>query len=149
VVINIAGVDSTSQGSSNSGKETLLLPVAEKKMAQELVAKVLPQIEVSDIEWHFAPKRAVRRSPIQWRNLAMGWNADSFAARRGRITRHLMVIPHARTQSVHMTQGPWERALNLASLHIDTTPGPVTICAHHLDAELVSATLWEQAARIT
>ena len=149
VVINIAGVDSTSQGSSNRGKETLLLPVAEKKMAQELVAKVLPQIEVSDIQWHFAPKRAMRRSPIQWRNLAMGWNADSFAARRGRITRHLMVIPHARTQSVHMTQGPWERALNLASLHIDTTPGPVTICAHHLDAELVSATLWEQAARIT
>jgi putative membrane protein len=149
VVINIAGVGSTSQGSSNKAKETLLLPVAEKKVAQELVARVLPQIDISEIQWHYAPKRAIRRSPIQWRNLAMGWNADSFAARRGRITRHLMVIPHARTQSVHMTQGPWERVLKLASLHIDTTPGPVTICAYHLDAELVSATLWEQSARGT
>ena len=149
VTINIAGVGSNSQNSSGSSKETLLLPVATREMAEAIVARVLPHIDISEIEWKCAPNRAVKRSPIQWRNLAMGWSEDSFAARRGRITKHLMVIPHARTQSVHMTQGPWERVLDLASLHIDTTPGPVSVVALHLDADEVREALWAQAGRVT
>ncbi len=148
VAINIAGVGSSSQGSTGNSRDTLLLPVATRSVAEVIVARVLPHIDISEIEWKFAPKRAVRRSPIQWRNLAMGWSVSSFAARRGRITRHLMVIPHARTQSVHMIQGPWERALNLASLHVDTTPGPVNVVALHLDADEVRAAMWDQAIRV-
>lgn len=148
VTINIAGVGSTSQGSSGKSKETLLLPVATRSVADAIVARVLPNIDISDIDWVVAPNRTFKRSPIQWRNLAMGWSADSFAARRGRITKHLMVIPHARTQSVHMTQGPWERALNLASLHVDTTPGPVSVVALHLDANEVREALYGQVSRV-
>lgn len=147
VTINIAGVGNNSQNSSGSGKETLLLPVATRDLAEAIVARVLPHIDISEVDWKFAPSRSMKRSPIQWRNLAMGWSENSFAARRGRITRHLMVIPHARTQSVHMTQGPWERALNLASMHIDTTPGPVKVVALHLDADEVNKAMWNQAAR--
>jgi putative membrane protein len=65
--------------------------------------------------------------------LAVAWDSHAFAIRRGRITRHLAAVPHARTQSVRFTQGPWERALDLASVHVDTTPGPVTISGLHLD----------------
>lgn len=148
VTINIAGVGSSSQGSSGKNKETLLLPVATRSAAEAIVARVLPKIDFAEIEWKVAPHRAVKRSPIQWSNLAMGWSASSFAARRGRITRHLMVIPHARTQSVHMTQGPWERALNLASLHVDTTPGPVSVVALHLDFDEVREALYGQVGRI-
>ena len=59
-----------------------------------------------------------------------------------------MIIPHTRTQSVHMTQGPWERALNLASLHVDTTPGPVSVVALHLDVDEVREALYGQAGRV-
>lgn len=147
VKINIAGVGSQSQGSSNQSKETLLVPVAQRLLAEAIVARVLPESDVSEITWHHAPRRAVRRSPIQWRNLAMGWTATAFAARKGKVTRHTMVIPHARTQSVRMTQGPWERVLNLASLHLDTTPGPVTVSALHMDRKEVECALMQQVER--
>ena len=148
VAINIAGVGSSSQGSSGKNKETLLLPVATRSVADSIVARVLPNIDIAEIDWKVAPNRASKRSPIQWSNLAMGWSANSFAARRGRITRHLMIIPHARTQSVHITQGPWERALNLASLHVDTTPGPVSVVALHLDVDEAREALYGQAGRV-
>lgn len=147
VKINIAGVGTQSQGSSGQSKETLLAPVAERALAEAIVSKVLPESDISTITWHHAPARAAKRSPIQWRNLAMGWTVTAFAARRGRVTRHTMVIPHARTQSVHVTQGPWERVLDLASLHVDTTPGPVTVSALHLDREEIEFALFQQVER--
>ena len=68
-------------------------------------------------------------------------------ARSGRLTRRTSVIPHVRTQSVRVTQGPWERALLLASVHVDSTPGPVSITGHHLDAALARAVADEQVIR--
>ena len=46
-----------------------------------------------------------------------------FITRSGRITERWDVVPHARTQSVRVTQGPWQRSLGLASMHVDSTPG--------------------------
>lgn len=141
VRVNIAGMGATD--SSGNREETLLIPVATREVAYGIVERVLPGLDLAGMEWHPAPHRARRRSPIQWRRLAFAWDDSVFVARRGRVTRHLMVIPHARVQSVRFTQGPWERPLGLASVHLDTTPGPVTVCALHLDAgvaqELVPA----------
>ena len=147
VAINIAGVGEKSQSGSSQTQDTLLIPVAEISLAREIVTRVIPDLDIAGINWHQAPARSIKRSPIQWRNLAMGWTNSAFAARRGKITRHTMVIPHARTQSVHMTQGPWERALNLASLHVDTTPGPVKVVARHCDVSEVAQTMSDQIQR--
>ena len=133
VRITIAGVGTETTGSSNQ-QETLLIPVAPVAEARDLVARVLPDVDVSTLTWVEAPVRARKRSFIQWRNLAAGWDDHTFAIRRGRITRHLAAVPHARTQSVRWTQGPWERALSLASMHVDITPGPVSVSALHLDS---------------
>lgn len=84
---------------------------------------------------------------MQWRNLAVAWDDAVFASRRGRITRRIMVIPHVRTQSVRLTQGPWERALDLASIHVDSTPGPVKVVALHLDAMAARSVVDGQAVR--
>lgn len=89
----------------------------------------------------------MRRSPVQWSRLAVAWDAHAFAARRGRITRHLAVVPHARTQSVRFTQGPWERSLDLASVHVDVTPGPVTVVGLHLDRTTAAEVCIAQAER--
>lgn len=131
VRINIAGVG-TSSGDSSNQKETLLIPVATREHAEDLAARLMPELVLRDRVWVSAPPQARWRSPIQWRQLAISQNAESFAARRGRVTRHLIGIPHARTQSVRYTQGPWERWLNLASVHVDTTPGPVKVDGLHL-----------------
>ncbi len=45
-------------------------------------------------------------------------------------------MPHAKTQSVRIEQGPWQRRLGLADVHIDTPKGPVNAVAHQLDAQV-------------
>lgn len=135
VRVTIAGVGTETTSSNNQQQETLLLPVATMAQAKDIVSRVLPDLDTATLTWVHAPRRAWKRSWIQWSNLGAGWDQHTFAIRRGRITRHLSALPHARTQSVRWTQGPWERALNLASMHVDITPGPVTISALHLDSE--------------
>jgi putative membrane protein len=63
------------------------------------------------------------------------------------LVRQLTVIPHERTQSLSLRQGPLQRLLGLATVEVHSTKGVVKPVAHHLavaDAiELVNA----QAAR--
>lgn len=149
VRVTIAGVGTQASASSNQ-RETLLLPVAPWEQAHDVVSRVLPDLDTNALTWVPAPHRSWKRSPVQWRNLAVGWDEHMFAAKRGRVTRHLAAVPHARTQSVRWTQGPWERVLDLASLHIDTAPGPVDVAGLHLDAAVAHsiATHQAEAARL-
>ena len=57
------------------------------------------------------------------------------------------VVPHARTQSVRLTQGPWQRRLRLASVHVDSTPGPVRIAAKQRDETQARQIVEEQSLR--
>jgi len=67
-----------------------------------------------------------RRSPVQWRHLGAAADARVAVCTRGRVTRRRQIVDHARVQSVRLTQGPWERALGLASVHLDLPPGRVS-----------------------
>ncbi len=145
VRVNIAGVGH--EDANGNKEETLLIPVATRAVAEDLVQRVLPGLDIDGMAWHEAPERSRRRAPIQWRRLAVAWDDSVFAARSGRVTRRLTVIPHARTQSVRVTQGPWERALDLASVHVDSTPGPVRITGRHLDAMTARNVADEQSVR--
>lgn len=143
--VNIAGVGTVdSQGNK---EETVLTPVSPRPVADEIVARVLPGVDLPSLDWHAAPRRSRWRSPIQWGRLAVAWDDRVFATRRGRLTRRITVIPHARTQSVRWTQGPWERALTLASVHVDSTPGPVQISGLHIDAETAQSVAYDQSRR--
>jgi putative membrane protein len=143
--VNIAGVGG--QDSGGNREETLLIPVASHEVAEDLLRRILPGLSLETLPWECAPARSRRRAPIQWGRLAVAWDAAVFAARSGRITRRLAVIPHARTQSVRLTQGPWERALALASVHVDSTPGPVKVSGRHLDAMTARRIVDEQVVR--
>ncbi|MGD9954901.1 MAG: PH domain-containing protein [Candidatus Nanopelagicales bacterium] len=148
VRLNIAGAASGSQGSGDqSYTENVLLPVAPWPVALAIVGRVLPGVDIMSIPLEPAPERSRKRAWIQWRQLAVGWTDAVFISRGGRITQHWEVVPHARTQSVRVTQGPWQRSLGLASLHVDSTPGAVKITAHHRDAGEVRRIAQEQADR--
>jgi len=129
VELNVAG----STGSDNETTGTVLLPIATWSVASDIVARVLPGVDLETVELEPAPRRARWRAPVQWRLLAVGHDDRVLVARRGRFHRVHSVVPHARTQSVRVTQGPWERRLRVASLHVDSTPGPVSITGLHLD----------------
>ena len=129
VQLTIAGLGSDS---SKAGRD-VLLPVAPREEALRVVAEVLPGVDLESLPWVSAPTRSRWRAPIQWRFLAYAITDAVIAARTGRITRRVQVAPHARVQSVRISEGPWERRLDLASVHADLAPGPVRITAHHLD----------------
>jgi putative membrane protein len=84
---------------------------------------------------------------VTWRGLACGADDEIFVARRGVLRRETDLIPHAKVQSVRRTRGPWERALGLATVHLDSTPGPVQVTAAARDADEASALVARQAVR--
>ena len=148
VRLNVAGVSSRSEGRGDeSYSENVLLPVAPWPVALAIVARVLPGVDLGAVPTVPAPERARRRAWIQWRQLAVGWDDEVFITRSGRIVERWDVVPHARTQSVRVTQGPWERALGLASMHVDSTPGVVKVVGLHRDATEARLLAQEQADR--
>lgn len=129
VRLTVAGM----KGSSDDGSsdDRILLPVAPREVALEIVRRILPGVDVDAVPLTGVPQSVRRRAPIQWRQLGVGSDAAVFVSRRGRVVRHLTVSPHARTQSVRVTQGPWQRWVHVASVHLDIVPGPVRVVALH------------------
>ncbi len=84
---------------------------------------------------------------MQHRRLAYADDGQVFAARGGWLTPRIDLVPHARTQSVRVTQGPWQRALRLASVEVDSTPGPVVPAALYRDMQDARAIAEVQAER--
>lgn len=129
VQINVAGY---AGGNDAAQKQTsVLLPVAPRATALAVIGRILPGVDPGAVELHPAPRLAGRARPIWWRGLAWGADESVFVATKGLIRRQLDVVPHGKTQSVRLTQGPWQRRLGLATVRLDTTPGPVQVEVPH------------------
>jgi putative membrane protein len=93
------------------------------------------------------PRRAAWAAPVGWRFMAAGVGPDVVVGREGWVARRTHLVPHARVQSLRITQGPWQRRLGLADLHVDSPPGPVHVRARHRWAVEARALLEEEAVR--
>lgn len=133
VTVTIAGV----QG--DEVRPDVLIPIAPRDEALQLLAEVLPDVDVDALPFESAPSRARWRAPLTWRSLACAITPQVIATRSGRMTLRTSIAPHARVQSVRVTQGPWERRLGLASVHADVAPGPVDVAGRHLAEKDVAA----------
>ncbi|KAB2974033.1 PH domain-containing protein [Streptomyces sp. SS1-1] len=130
-------------GSSNS----VLLPVAPREIAESVVARVLPGVTVPPREaLTRPPRRAGRCLPLWWRGHGLAVTDTVFAARSGLLSRGLALVPHAKVQSVRLTQGPWERRWDVADVHVDTGAGK-TVTARLRDAGEAAELLRTQAER--
>ncbi|WP_231627038.1 PH domain-containing protein [Streptomyces apocyni] len=128
-------------GSSND----LLVPVAPRATAEALVARVLPGVTVPR-ELSHAPGRAGWVTPVWWRGYGLRVTDTVFVARTGLLTRRLSLVPHAKVQSVRLTQGPWERKHRITDVHVDTGANK-TVTARRRDADEAAALLSAQADR--
>jgi putative membrane protein len=130
-------------GSSNS----VLVPVAPREVAEAVVARVLPGVTVPTATSMARPPRRARWCvPLWWRGYGFTATDAVFAARHGLLRRSLALVPHAKVQSVRLTQGPWERARGLADVHVDTGADK-TVTARLRDAQEAAELLREQAER--
>ncbi len=143
VSLNVAGLQADDSGQH----EHVLLPVAPHDVARQIISRVMPGVDPGAMDFDPAPDAARRRAWLQFRNLGVAHDGLVLAASRGFLTRRVAVIPHARTQSVGVTRGPWERRLGLASVRVDSTPGPVSIVILHRSAAEARQIAEEQLVR--
>ncbi|GHI05916.1 hypothetical protein AQI88_33055 [Streptomyces cellostaticus] len=128
-------------GSDNS----VLVPVAPRAVAESVIARVLPGVTVP-AALSRPPRRARWCVPVWWRGHGLAVTDTVFAARHGLLRRRLALVPHAKVQSVRLTQGPWERLWRLADVHVDTGADK-TVTARLRDAEEAERLLRAQAER--
>ncbi|MFE1314482.1 PH domain-containing protein [Streptomyces sp. NPDC058755] len=128
-------------GSDNS----VLVPVAPRAVAESVIARILPGVTVPE-SLSRPPRRAGRCVPVWWRGHGLAVTEAVFAARHGLLRRRLSLVPHAKVQSVRLTQGPWERLWRLADVHVDTGADK-TVTARLRDAEGAALLLRDQAER--
>ncbi len=110
-----------------------LLPVAPRGLADQLLSRVLAGADVGTAPRRPVPARAAWLDPVQRRNLAIAVTPQVVVVTRGRLHRIVDAIPLARVQSLRLRQGPLERRLRLASVHIDTAGRHVVTRAAHRD----------------
>lgn len=159
VQVNVAGFAGEGQESQSA---STLVPVATAAEARTVLALVLPAIHddlgadgleaglrgtSADGGWLVAPPSARWVDLVSWRRRGALVSEHALLLRRGRLRRELDVVPHERTQSLAVAQGPLQRRLGLASLALHSTPGPVGPRAEHLAAAQALALLDEQAER--
>lgn len=94
-----------------------------------------------------SPRRSMVFDLLQWRHRGVKVTGNALIIRRGLLLREVFVVPHERTQSLALTQGPLQRLARLATVQVHSTKGPVMPIAQHLDVDDAIALLDDQAAR--
>ncbi|MFD6176632.1 MULTISPECIES: PH domain-containing protein [unclassified Isoptericola] len=164
VKVNVAGYGG---GEGQQGEQQhVLLPVGPREEALTALWLVLPDLQVADPDdtlalldealtgdartdrWFVtSPRRARLLDPWSWRRNGYAVTGRALLARGGRFVRRLEVVPHERTQSLGLEQGPWQRRRGLASFALHSTPGPISPVVYHLDEDEAARLLDEQSVR--
>ncbi len=134
VDVDIVGYASGDSENNERGATGVLLPVATAAEVSLALDQVLPSVDLAAIELRPVPRRARWIRWFDWWTLRYGWDEHALVTEHGWLTHVRDVLPHAKTQSVRIEQGPLQRRLHLADVHGDTPRGPVNVVAHHLDA---------------
>lgn len=156
VEINVAGYG------TEATNESVLHPVASRAEAAVALWLVLPDLGVDDPlatldaalrgrddDGGFtpAPARARWVDPLSRRRHGVLVTRTALIMRSGRWWRTVVVVPHERTQSLGLEQGPVQRRLRVATFVAHSTPGPISPRVEHLDEHVAAALLEQQARR--
>lgn len=156
VSINVAGYQENQEAVST------LLPVGTRDDALTALWLVLPDLGDPDPAGTIStamsgvgdgggfissPKRARVLDPLQWRQRGVRTTDRAVLIRRGRFAREMFVVPHERTQSLQLTQGPLQRWRDVATFIVHSTSGPVRPVAQHLTTADAVALIESQAER--
>jgi putative membrane protein len=133
VDVDILGYAHEGGDNNESNASSVLLPVATLDEVELATGRALPGFDLDAIELHPSPKRARWLRWFDFWTLRYGWDDRTLITERGWLTHVRDVVPHAKTQSVRIEQGPLQRLLRLADVHVHTPRGPVNAVAHQLE----------------
>ncbi|MFX4271969.1 PH domain-containing protein [Propionibacteriaceae bacterium Y1685] len=132
VEVDVLGYADQGQGQNRNDASSLLLPVATREQLNATLAYCLAGADHENITMHSMPKQA---RWLRWWNhwtIRYGVNDRLAVNEIGWLFKRTEIVPHAKTQSVRVERGPLQRRLGVATVHIDTTKGPVNWSAPHL-----------------
>lgn len=93
-----------------------LLPVGSRREADSIVARLLPDLQ---LVCRPPPGRARWKAPLSYHFLSAGHDRAHSLTTTGRIRRVTMWVPLGKVQSLRLVQGPLQRRLGLANVHLD------------------------------
>ncbi len=105
------------EGQSQRGQLRAVLPVGSRALAYELLDHIVPGAPRAGTR---PPRRVLAKSPLRWRFLAWAATESVVLSVTGRIRRVSVWVPLEKAQSVRRVEGPLQRRLHLASVHVDT-----------------------------
>lgn len=114
--VDVAGSPGHDHADGSGRLRKTLLPVGPADAAAELLRAILGETRP---ELARPPARARWKAPLSYHFLAAGHDAVLAVARTGRIRRATTWVPLEKVQSVRYVQGPWQRRLGLATVHVD------------------------------
>jgi putative membrane protein len=105
------------EGEAQRKQLRAVLPVGSPALALELLERILPDVPRAELR---PPRRVVAKSPLRFRFLAWGRSDACVVTTSGRLRRVTVWVPLGKAQSLRRVQGPIQRRLRLASVHVDT-----------------------------
>jgi putative membrane protein len=114
--VDVAGHPGRDSAEGTHSVRKALLPVGSPEEARRLLRIALPDAWP---ELTRPPRRARWKAPLSYHFLAAGHDGTLAVAVTGRVRRHTTWVPLAKTQSVRLVQGPLQRRLGLATVHLD------------------------------
>jgi putative membrane protein len=93
-----------------------LLPVGSAEQAQLITSRVFPG---ATVPLRRPPSRVRWKSPLRYRQMSAGVDGSYAVTTSGRLRRVTCWVPLSKVQSIRWVQGPLQRRLGLASIHLD------------------------------
>jgi putative membrane protein len=117
VQVDVAGRQRT-EGESEAASRSLraVLPVGTKAEARSLLELIVPGAPAERIP---APPRARLKSPLRYHYLSWARTDSIVVTTSGRVSRTTDWVPLSKAQSLRWVQGPVQRRLRLATIHVD------------------------------
>ncbi len=116
VEVEVAGGKVKKENRAEGQVSRPLLAVGRLDVGRAIIANVAPDAPECSLR---PPRRAVWKAPLSMHLLAIGGNERYVAARRGRLGATTTWVPLAKVQSIRASEGPVQRRLGLATVHLD------------------------------
>ena len=114
--IDVAGSPGRDRSDGSGRMRKTLLPVGGHDVAGQLMRTVLG---TEPPALRHPPRRARQKAPLSYHFLASGHDAATAMAVTGRLRKVTTWLPLEKAQSVRLVEGPVQRRLGLATVHVD------------------------------
>ena len=115
--VDVAGATARNQrGEGTSVVRKAVLPVGSQQDSWHLLARLLGAPDPARTP---PPTRARWKAPLSFHFLSAGYDDSHAMCVTGRLNRTTTWVPFEKTQSIRRVQGPLQRPLGLATVHVD------------------------------